>query len=50
VSLCPGWNATNINNYTGSDPKDGVKVMVQHVLERTGKSPGFYNNKGELPW
>jgi hypothetical protein len=51
VSIDPGWIGTNLNNYSGpGDPKDGVKVMVQHVLERTGKSPGFYSNEGEVPW
>lgn len=51
VCIDPGYNATNLNNYAGHmDPKDGVKVMVQHTLERTGKSPGFYSNFGEVPW
>jgi NAD(P)-dependent dehydrogenase (short-subunit alcohol dehydrogenase family) len=51
VSLDPGWIGTNLNNYAGpGDPKDGVKVVVQHVLKRTGKSPGFYGNEGEMPW
>jgi len=51
VSLCPGYVATNLNGYCGwGDPKEGVRVVVQHVLERTGKSPGFYTNEGEMPW
>ena len=51
VSIDPGWNRMNFNKYTGlGDPKDGVKVMVQQILERTGKSPSFYSNEGEVPW
>ncbi|KIM87469.1 hypothetical protein PILCRDRAFT_3924 [Piloderma croceum F 1598] len=50
--LNPGSNATNINNFTGTmDPKDGSMLIVQHALERTGKSPGFYTTGGEdLGW
>lgn len=51
VSLDPGYNATNLNGYSGNmDPKDGVKVIVKHALGKLGKSPGFYSNFGELPW
>ena len=50
--LDPGFNATNANNYTGTmDPKDGSMIIVQHALERTGKSAGFYTvSGGELDW
>ncbi|KIM87468.1 hypothetical protein PILCRDRAFT_814991 [Piloderma croceum F 1598] len=50
--LNPGSNATNINNFTGTmDPKDGSMLIVQHALERTGKSPGFYTTGGgDLGW
>ena len=51
VSLDPGYNATNLNNYTGTmEPAEGSKFMVSHVLERLGKSPGFYGKEGEVPW
>lgn len=51
VSIDPGYNATNMNNYSGTmDPKDGVKVIVAHALKKVGKSPGYYSNEGELPW
>ncbi|KAF7977796.1 hypothetical protein HWV62_2703 [Athelia sp. TMB] len=51
VSIDPGYNATNLNRYTGHlDPKDGVKVIVEHALGKVGKSPGFYSNEGEVPW
>jgi hypothetical protein len=50
--LNPGYNATNLNNYAGPMvPKDGSMLIVQHALERTGKSPGFYTTGGgELGW
>jgi NAD(P)-dependent dehydrogenase (short-subunit alcohol dehydrogenase family) len=50
--LNPGFNATNLNNFTGPmDAKDGSMLIVQHALERTGKSPSFYTEGGvELGW
>lgn len=51
VSLDPGYNATSLNNYSGHmDPKDGVKIIVDHATKKIGKSPGCYSNEGELPW
>lgn len=40
-----------MNNYEGhADPKDGVKIIVDHAVKNIGKSPGYYSNQGELPW
>lgn len=51
VVICPGYTATNLNSYAGAaDPKDGSMIIVEHALERKGKSPGFYNVQGEVPW
>ncbi|KAF7337831.1 Short-chain dehydrogenase/reductase family protein [Mycena venus] len=39
VSINPGYNATNLNNYRGTmDPQsDGCKVIVKAALEKEGK-------------
>ncbi|KAG8848095.1 hypothetical protein FRB96_001282 [Tulasnella sp. 330] len=51
VALCPGFNATNLNGFKGvMDPKDGAKIIVEHALEKKGKSPGYYSKDGEVPW
>jgi NAD(P)-dependent dehydrogenase (short-subunit alcohol dehydrogenase family) len=51
VSVDPGYTGTNLNNFTGTgNPKDSVRIVVQHALERTGESAGFYYNEGVLPW
>ncbi|KAF7348340.1 Short-chain dehydrogenase/reductase family protein [Mycena sanguinolenta] len=51
VSICPGHNATNLNNYTGRmDPADGAKVMVEAALAKEGKSGVFINKDGEVKW
>ncbi|KAF7364044.1 Short-chain dehydrogenase/reductase family protein [Mycena sanguinolenta] len=43
VSIDPGYNATNLNNYRGTmDPKDGCKVIVSAALEEGGKSGVFF--------
>lgn len=51
VCIDPGYNATSMTKYAGTmDPKDGVQVILTHVLGKVGKSPGFYSNDGEVPW
>ncbi|KAJ6501884.1 hypothetical protein C8R45DRAFT_603880 [Mycena sanguinolenta] len=51
VSIDPGYNATNLNNYRGTmDPRDGCKVIVSAALEKEGKSGVFFNKDGELQW
>lgn len=51
VTLDPGYNATNLNAYSGpKDPKDGAKVIADYALERKGTSPGYYKEGGEVPW
>ncbi|KAJ7121137.1 hypothetical protein C8R44DRAFT_736818 [Mycena epipterygia] len=50
VSICPGFNATNVDGYTGaSDPADGCKIIVEAALEKGGRSGVFFNKKGNLP-
>ncbi|KAJ7486157.1 hypothetical protein B0H11DRAFT_2231078 [Mycena galericulata] len=51
VSINPGFNATNLNNYTGAmNPSDGCKVIVKEALAKEGKSSVFIDKDGELPW
>lgn len=51
VSIDPGHNATNLNKFTGAkDPKDGAVVIVNHVLKKIGKSPGYWSETEEHPW
>ncbi|KAG8979628.1 hypothetical protein FRB93_010022 [Tulasnella sp. JGI-2019a] len=51
VAITPGYNATNLNGYSGPmNPKDGAKIIVEYSLRKKGKSPGYYNKDGELPW
>jgi hypothetical protein len=49
VSVNPGYTGTNLNNFAGTrNPKDSVRIVVQHAPERTGESAGFYYNEGLL--
>ncbi|KAJ6458165.1 hypothetical protein C8R45DRAFT_559268 [Mycena sanguinolenta] len=51
VSICPGYNATNLNQYAGTmNPADGAKVMVTAALAKEGKSGIFFNKDGEVKW
>ncbi|KAJ6508419.1 hypothetical protein C8R45DRAFT_922167 [Mycena sanguinolenta] len=51
VSICPGFNATNLNHYTGTmNPADGAKVIVTTALAKEGKSGIFFNKDGEVKW
>ncbi|KAJ7756985.1 short chain dehydrogenase [Mycena metata] len=51
VSICPGFNATNLNKYTGTmDPADGAKIIVTTALEKDGKSGVFINKDGVVEW
>ncbi|KAJ7308681.1 hypothetical protein DFH08DRAFT_488286 [Mycena albidolilacea] len=51
VSICPGFNATNLNGYTGTmKPEDGAKVIVEAALAKEGKSGVFFNKDGEVKW
>ncbi|KAJ7486144.1 short-chain dehydrogenase/reductase SDR [Mycena galericulata] len=51
VSVCPGHNATNLNNYAGTmSPADGCKVIVKEVLATEGKSSVFIHKDGQYPW
>jgi len=51
VSTCPGFNATNLNNYAGTmSPADGCKVIVKAALEKEGRTGVFFNKDGDNPW
>ncbi|KAJ7100031.1 hypothetical protein B0H15DRAFT_818423 [Mycena belliarum] len=51
VSICPGFNATNMNQYAGTlDPSDGCKIIVKTALAKDGKSGVFIHADGEYPW
>nr|GAT49366.1 short-chain dehydrogenase/reductase family protein [Mycena chlorophos] len=51
VSICPGFNATALNNYTGTQaPEDGVKVIVKTALEKSGASGVYFNKEGPIAW
>ncbi|KAJ6468930.1 short-chain dehydrogenase/reductase SDR [Mycena sanguinolenta] len=51
VSICPGYNATNLNKYAGTmSPADGCKVIVKAALKTEGKNGVFIHKDGEYPW
>ncbi|KAJ7078548.1 3-oxoacyl-reductase [Mycena belliarum] len=51
VSICPGFNATKLNGYTGTmQPSEGAKFIVKNALEKDGKSSVFIHANGEYPW
>ncbi|KAJ6584113.1 hypothetical protein DFH09DRAFT_1075709 [Mycena vulgaris] len=51
VSICPGFNATNLNHYTGTmSPTEGCKVIVNTALEKGGRSGVFINKEGDVKW
>jgi NAD(P)-dependent dehydrogenase (short-subunit alcohol dehydrogenase family) len=51
VSICPGFNATNLNNYAGTmKPEDGCKVIVQEALAKEGRSDVYFNKDGDIKW
>ncbi|KAK6996518.1 short-chain dehydrogenase/reductase family protein [Favolaschia claudopus] len=51
ISICPGFNATNLNNYTGTmSPSEGCQVMVKAALAKEGKSGVFINKDGDVKW
>ncbi|KAJ7451609.1 hypothetical protein FB451DRAFT_703133 [Mycena latifolia] len=51
ISICPGFNATNLNQYTGTmSPAEGCKVIVNAALAKEGKSGVFINKDGSVKW
>jgi len=54
VSLCPGYNATNLNNYRGlKNPTDGCRIILQAITEDETSvlKTGQYWREGEqIPW
>ncbi|KAJ7274113.1 hypothetical protein C8J57DRAFT_1178256 [Mycena rebaudengoi] len=51
VSICPGFNKTNLNDYTGTgDPADGCMVIVKAALEKEGRTGVFFNKDGDMEW
>ncbi|KAF8139194.1 hypothetical protein K438DRAFT_1880422 [Mycena galopus ATCC 62051] len=51
VSICPGFNATNLTKHTGTmNPADGAKIIAESALAKEGKSGVFFNKAGEVKW
>ncbi|KAJ7257547.1 hypothetical protein B0H12DRAFT_1218443 [Mycena haematopus] len=51
ISICPGYNATNLNQYKGTmSPAEGCKVIVKAALETEGRSGVFIHKDGDYPW
>jgi NAD(P)-dependent dehydrogenase (short-subunit alcohol dehydrogenase family) len=51
-SVCPGFNATDMNNNTGTQhPSEGAKVVVQAAtLPADGPSGSFFDVNGPVGW
>ncbi|KAJ7085611.1 hypothetical protein C8R43DRAFT_1142497 [Mycena crocata] len=51
VSICPGYNATKMNNYTGTmSPAEGCKIIVSTALEKEGRTAVFMSKNGDYEW
>ncbi|KAJ7134899.1 hypothetical protein C8R44DRAFT_771774 [Mycena epipterygia] len=51
VSICPGFNATRINGFSGTtSPAEGCKLVVNEALAKEGRTGVFYNKGGDLAW
>ncbi|KAJ7142531.1 hypothetical protein C8R44DRAFT_760787 [Mycena epipterygia] len=51
VSVCPGFNATRMNGYTGTmSPAEGCKIIVKTALEKDGRTAVFIDKNGNRPW
>ncbi|KAJ7689181.1 hypothetical protein B0H17DRAFT_643756 [Mycena rosella] len=52
VSICPGYNATNLNNYGSGamSPAEGCMIIVKTALEKEGRSGVYFNKHGDLAW
>ncbi|APR80159.1 short chain dehydrogenase [Minicystis rosea] len=51
-SVCPGYNATDMNNHTGTQhPSEGAKVVVRAAtLGADGPSGTFFDANGSVGW
>jgi hypothetical protein len=51
ISVCPGYNATNMNGYGdgASHPSVGAAGVLRYVVAQQGeyKTGAFWNEKGE---
>jgi len=52
TSVCPGYTATDMNNFTGSGKAaDAAATVAKYAMADTDTPSGkFYNAAGELPW
>ncbi|KAJ7342969.1 oxidoreductase [Mycena albidolilacea] len=51
LSICPGSNATQMNNYSaGGSPAEGCKIIVKAALETEGRTGVFIHKDGDYPW
>jgi NAD(P)-dependent dehydrogenase (short-subunit alcohol dehydrogenase family) len=51
-SVCPGYNATDMNNHQGTQPpSEGAKTVVRAAtLESDGPTGSFFDVSGPVPW
>jgi NAD(P)-dependent dehydrogenase (short-subunit alcohol dehydrogenase family) len=51
-AVCPGYNATDLNNHTGTQhPSEGAKVVVRAAtLGADGPSGTFFDVNGTVVW
>lgn len=50
-SLCPGYNATDLNNNMGTQhPSEGAKVVVKAAALEAGPSGTFFDVNGAVGW
>lgn len=51
-SVSPGFGATNLNNYTGTEsPGEAAKAIVDFAtMDKDNPTGGFYEENGEIAW
>ncbi|KAJ7079778.1 short-chain dehydrogenase/reductase SDR [Mycena belliarum] len=51
VSICPGYNATNLTKYSGGmRPAQGCKIIVREALAKEGRSGVYFDKDGDIEW
>ncbi|KAJ7652900.1 hypothetical protein B0H17DRAFT_1214872 [Mycena rosella] len=51
VSICPGYNATNLNQYSGTkSPAEGCMTIVKTALEKAERSGVHFSKDGDIKW
>jgi NAD(P)-dependent dehydrogenase (short-subunit alcohol dehydrogenase family) len=51
-SVCPGYTATSMNNYSGTGKaEDAARTVAKYaMIDGEGPSGRFFNAAGEIPW